>query len=222
MLNEKQEHESYGMIGISHTTCNHRFPLFGSSIKHDRLITLEIKHAEVERSLYSDRYYGQARPIIKINMSPAQFAQFITTPNVGDGVPCTIRSIGVAQMDDPPFQGKQQVYNEELQAEFKKAIDDADELLTGAQEILTQKRTMKVADKAELHGKIKALVQHIKDNMPFLHEQYTRAMEKTEVEAKAAIEEFYTSASLKLGKEALEAGHVPAQPMIEDGGDDGR
>ena len=75
---------------------------------------------------------------------------------------------------------------------------------------------LKVADKKELHGKLFSLVQHIKSNMPFLHKQFTRSMDKTVSAAKSEIEEFYNSTIMKMGKKALENGHVPKKPMIEN------
>ena len=215
MFDEKEDHESYGIIGLSHTSCSSGVPLFGSSIKHDRWITLKIKKADVQRGLKQDWYHGN-ESIIEVAMSAAQFAQFITTPNVGDGIPCTIKRLGNKGMEEPPYRGQNEIFNEELKEDFRKAMEDSDELLTSADEMLTSKGPMKVADKKKLHSKISSLVQHIKENMPFLHKQFTRSMDKTVSVAKAEIEEFYTSAVMKMGAKAIEgSGYVPDVPAID-------
>ena len=210
---EKQEHESYGMIGISHITCSGGQSLFGSSIKHDRMIRLTIKRADIERSLHQDWYHGNGS-IVAIDLSAAQFAQFITTPNVGDGIPCTIRYVEGKRMEDPPYLGQNEIFSQELQDKFIKAMEDSDELVASARDLLESKGAMKVADKKKLLGKIHMLVQHVKSNMPWLHKQFTRSMDKTVHAAKAEIEEFYTSACMKLGKNALKEGNKPKTPMI--------
>jgi len=215
MFEEKQDHESYGMIGISHTSCSGGVSMFGSSIKHDRWITLRIKNADVVRGLKQDWYHGNGN-IIEVSLSAAQFAQFITTPNVGDGIPCTIKSIGKKLMEPPPYRGQNEIFNQELKDDFNKALEDSDSLIYESTEMLSSKGAMKVSDKKKLLGKITSLVQHIKANMPFLHKQFTRSMDKTVSVAKAEIEEFYTSTVMRLGVKAIEEGNIPEKPMIEN------
>lgn len=214
MFGEKFKHESYGMVGISHVTCG-GVSLFGSSIKHDRVIRLRIKRACVERDLHKEWYHGD-ESIIEIDLSAAQFAEFITTPNVGDGIPCTIRRVEGENMEEPPYRGQNEIFNQELQKGFEAAMSDADGLINDAREMLDSKGPMKVAEKKALLSKLNKLVQHIKSNMPFLHKQFTRSMDKTVSAAKAEIDSFYTSTIMKMGKKALEAGHKPDVPQIED------
>jgi ElaB/YqjD/DUF883 family membrane-anchored ribosome-binding protein len=209
------KHESYGLIGISNTQCSGGRSLFGSSIKHDRTICLRIRRASVERDLKQEWYHGEER-LIEIDLSASQFTQFITSPNRGDGVPCTLRYVDGKRMDDPPYRGQNEIFNRELKEDFSKAMTDADSLINDADEMLLSKGAMKVGDKKKLHVKLRSLVQHIKANMPFLHSQFTRSMDKTVNAAKAEIEEFYTSTIMKMGKKALENGHVPEKPMIEN------
>lgn len=215
MFDEKQEHESYGMIGISHTSCSGGVAMFGSSIKHDRWITLRIKRADVERGLKQDWYHGN-ETIVEVALSASQFAQFITTPNVGDGIPCTIQRVAGERMESPPYRGQNEIFNQELKEDFNKAMKDSDSLIVEAEEMLSSKGPMKVADKKKLLGKITALVQHVKANMPFLHKQFTRSMDKTVTVAKAEIEGFYTATVMRMGKKALEEGITPEQPKIEN------
>jgi ElaB/YqjD/DUF883 family membrane-anchored ribosome-binding protein len=211
---KKETHESYALIGITNTTGGSR-PLFGSSIKHDRTIRLRIKKASIERSLHREWYYGY-EDIIEVELSSDQFAQFITTPNVSDGVPCTINRLGGKYIETPPYKGQNDIFNKELEEDFKKAMDDARDLIKDSSEMLSSKGPLKVQDKKELLGKITKLVQHIESNMPFLHKQFTGSMNKTVTAAKAEIESFYTQTIMKMGQKALEELNKPAVPQIED------
>ena len=210
----KEKHESYGLIGITNTTGGSR-PLFGSSIKHERTIRLRIKKASIERSLHQEWYYGY-EDLIEVELSSDQFAQFITTPNVSDGVPCTINYIGRDKMEEPPYKGQNEVFNNELQEDFKKVIDDAKSLISESTEILNKKGTLKVSERKEILDKISSFVRHIESNMPFLHKQFTRSMNKTVTAAKSEIESFYTSTVMKLGEKALKELGSPDKPLIEE------
>lgn len=85
----RTSHPSYGTIMFNRSN-NRVTPLFGSSIKHNNVITMELRHAEIERGLNRDWVYGKA-PIAEIEMSYSQFAEAITSFGCGSGVPCTIR-----------------------------------------------------------------------------------------------------------------------------------
>ncbi len=214
MPEEKENHESYGTIGIFNTSGGN-VSLFGSSIKHDRYITIRINKADIARRYHEERYFGH-KNLIEISMSASQFAQLITTPNVGAGVPCTIKRIGSKQMEAPPYRGQNEIFNEELHDDFKKVMDDSDDIWKTAEDMLLFKGPIKVGDKKKLADKMQAFVQHIRSNMPFLHKQFTRSMDKTVTTAKAEIESFYTNLVMKLGKKAIENGNIPKQPMIEN------
>lgn len=200
---KRVEHNSFGMIGISNQYSNKGIPLFGSSIKHDRFICLRIKRADVTRDLHREWFFGRD-DIVEVIMSASQFTNMIMSPNQGDGTPCTITYVGRKAMDPCPYFGQNEIFAEELSEDFRKAMEDADKLAKSAKEILNKKGPLKVAERKQLSGQIAHLTQHIKANMPFLHKQFTRAMDNTVHTAKAEIEHFYNSTIMRLGKKALE------------------
>lgn len=87
---KRQAHPSYGMISFNRESCSPATSLFGSSIKHGNAIRMILFHAEIERGLNKDWFYAKGR-IVEIEMSQSQFADAITSLNIGEGVPCTIR-----------------------------------------------------------------------------------------------------------------------------------
>jgi hypothetical protein len=214
----RKKHESYAMIGISRRSSTPAVSLFGSSIRHGSTIVITINAATVERQLNSNYYYGHEGLIAQVEMSAAQFATFVTTPNVGDGVPCTLRYARTKEfkkMENPPFEGQNEVFKKELEEDFKTAMKQANEARTKAEELLSQPGPMKVKDKKELAQLLLDISNHINSNMTFLHKQFARAMEKTLTAAKAEIEEFYTSAMMRLGKKAIEDSEdSPSVPKI--------
>jgi hypothetical protein len=95
-LGDTESHESYGMVEISRYTCNPPQNFFGSSVKHHSGISLRIHKAIKRRSLAEDRYFAHGT-IIEVDMSAAQFADMVCSPNIGDGVPCTLKFIAMPE-----------------------------------------------------------------------------------------------------------------------------
>ena len=85
----KTSHPSYGTLAFSRRTGG-ATPLFGSSIEHRDTIAMTLYHANVTRGLHEDHVYGN-KAIAEVEMSYSQFAEAITSMNMGSGVPVTIR-----------------------------------------------------------------------------------------------------------------------------------
>jgi hypothetical protein len=101
----EREHPSYGLIRISRVTGGPGAArLFGSPLaNHYGTIRLSIGSAKWTHGLHHDRYYGSMHgEHVEIEMSAAQFADMITSLNVGSGTPCTIRYLAGVQIPNPP------------------------------------------------------------------------------------------------------------------------
>lgn len=109
-----EKHESYGMVSINRTSSGGTY-LFGSIMNHHSFITLTIKHAKVRRHLAQDWYSADSLPIVEIELSHTQFAELITSPGIGDGVPCTIRGLnGKLLKECPAPEAMNSKYAEDL------------------------------------------------------------------------------------------------------------
>ena len=86
-----KKHPSYGMLSF-HRVHGAATPLFGSSVQHRDTIRLTLKEGEVKRSLNTDWYFG-GKQLFEVEMSLSQFAELITSLNMGDGIPVTILSL---------------------------------------------------------------------------------------------------------------------------------
>ena len=96
-----EKHESYGMVGINRTSSSGSY-LFGSIQRHHSFITLTVKRASRRRTLASDWYSAESLPLIEIEMTHTQFGTLITSPGIGDGVPCTIRGFDGEMVEECP------------------------------------------------------------------------------------------------------------------------
>ena len=89
-MSERVKHPSFANLYIGRSQSSGKVALFGSSIKHHDIINLRISPAFMDRDLNYDRYYAENLPYIEIAMSQSQFAQAITSLNMGAGVPVTL------------------------------------------------------------------------------------------------------------------------------------
>ena len=111
-LGTSYKHPSFGMLSFNRTHGGHS-NLFGSSIQHNDTIHMVLREGVVTRGLNDDWYVGEDE-ILEVEMSQSQFAELITSMNVGTGTPCTIKYLrGKGRINEADFINKrQQITNE--------------------------------------------------------------------------------------------------------------
>jgi len=219
-MNEPKKHPSFGVIGISRIH-GERGGFFGSHVKkHHDFISLRISNASYRHELGKDWIRADGMlPIIEVELTPAQFAAMLTTMNVGDGVPCTIKF-----RDGKPTEPVPDDYgaeHERVVEEFRQKIEakraEVQPRLARVRELLTKKGTLRVAEKEEILDLVEGLFRDFsRGNADFILEQFERSAEKVVTEAKALVDEFITSTAARLGMKALKE-RFSAAPMLGDG-----
>lgn len=203
---EEFRHPSFGMIHVVRHT-GLQDSLFGSSIqKHFSTIVIEIKEGVRHHDLSRDWYMGE-KLVCQVEMSHAQFAEMITTPNSGSGVPCTIRYTRdgkFVRVENPPPQvvetEKVKINFGKISAGFVKRISKARN--EAAELLLGKKAPSKVARKKAVEI-LDSIIMELASNEPFRVDQFSEAAEKVVVAAKAEIDGFVTRAIIATGLEEL-------------------
>jgi ElaB/YqjD/DUF883 family membrane-anchored ribosome-binding protein len=211
MEREREKHESYGLMGFSRTSGSNT-NLFGSSIKHQNTIRMTLKTAVKDRSLNRDWFHGQ-KQIVEVEMSQNQFAELITSLNMGDGVPVTIRYINGVKMEDCPEENKRQLFEKEFEDKMLSINEKLKRLTEETERILNDKAAPKKSDKELILKQIQMLHQEVVSNIPFVSSQFNEQMDKTVAEAKAEVEAFVQHKVTSLGIEGLKAQML----MLNDG-----
>lgn len=185
----RTSHPSYGTIMFNRS--NSRVtPLFGSSIKHNNVITMELRHADIERGLNRDWVYGKA-PIAEIEMSYSQFAEAITSFGCGSGVPCTIRYTEKdGRIPECDFVSKREQFTDEFKGKTKEAMNESQQLIQDVTDLFSQKKALTKADKEAVISKLRKLSMDLGCNLDFIADQFNEQMDKTVMEAKGEIESF--------------------------------
>jgi len=204
MQNETPEtHESYGLLSLSRVTGTPR-ALFGSTIQHGDTIQLSISEGKVCRQ-YQKNNYMDTKQLIEVEMSVSQFAEAITTLNVGCGVPVTLRRVAGKQIVEPPSVDFKERAKNELKDEMGELAGRIETLSKDAKEILERKGTpIKAEEKKKILDDLYALVTEVRSNIPFAHECFQDAVDETVVQAKAEVDACLTTMRERLGQQVLD------------------
>lgn len=185
----RETHPSYGMLQFSRTTGG-KTSLFGSSIKHRDTIKMYLRHGDVTRDLNNDWFFGGDK-IVEIEMSYSQFAECITSMNMGSGVPVTIRYIeGQGRIEDCQFINKKEQFENEFKEYLNKTNEKANSLIDEIGKLFEDKKSIGKKDREDILKKLNMLYSAINSNTEFIYNQFNEQMDKTTLEAKGEIEAF--------------------------------
>jgi hypothetical protein len=202
ILGTPQSHPAYGQIVVSRRTVTPPISLYGSSIRHSSTISIRISRSELRRNLSDDRHYAHDG-LIEVELSPIQWAEFISGIGMGGGVPCTIRRIkGEDRIPDPPVESKREQFINEFRADVRKVAQLCDEAIRIARE-MAAKPTVGKKEREEFVGRLGMLRQAIASDMPFVADQFNEQMDRTVAEAKGEVDAFITNLIVHTGLTAL-------------------
>ena len=197
--NEKTRNEDYmGMISWSKSYNASPRNLFGTEIKTDNPITLRISKAEETRDL-SRNWYHSLGQIVEIEMSPIQWAEFLTSGNTS-GTPCTIRYIGGQRMSDPKETEMFNDYNKEVEEHF----DEFKEIENVVKNAIDSKKPMGLKDLNSLLCKIHNAIS----NVDFVKDSFKEDMNNIVGKAKAEFNAYVENRIHEIGIEELKKGNV--------------
>jgi hypothetical protein len=216
----ERTHPSYGVVCISRTTGGPGARnLFGSPLAHHYgTIRLTIGAAKWIHDLHHDRYQGTSLrgEHIEIEMSAAQFADMITSLNMGSGTPCTIRRLTGVNVPPPPdlpteaehirdnFEGSLDKYRAKART-YRKKIEE-----------LTAKLSTKA--KEEIRIALDVIEDQLSSNVPFVVKQFQEATTRITTSAKAEVDAFVTGVVRAAGLEAIAGGKLPS--LLSKGSED--
>jgi hypothetical protein len=207
----EREHPSYGMVQISRITGGSGSrQLFGSPLaNHYGTIRLSIGSAKWIHSLNHDRYHGSLRgEHVEIEMSAAQFADMITSLNVGSGTPCTVRYIGGKRVPDPPdYATEAQHIRDNFEGTLGKYAEKAHTYRKRIEE-LTSKLSTKARD--EIRVALDVMEQQLTSNVPFVVKQFQEATTRITTAAKAEVDAFVTGVVRAAGLQSIAEGRLPS------------
>lgn len=211
------KHESSAMLGFTRVTSNYGVAMFGSDLKHNSFIRMDLHHASLRRGLNHNWYHADGL-IASVEMSNNQFAELITSMNVGDGIPVTLKRTEMeGNLANPEFVNVVEQHEQEFNEKVKEVSKDSAELLEKMKTVFGKGGTIKKADKEELLESLRMVVQNMDANMPYVKDCFAETMDKVVTDAKGTIEAYYTHRIIETGIKALDDANndFPAPQLLE-------
>jgi hypothetical protein len=193
---EKTSHPSYGLIGVSRVSGH--VSLFASGVTHQHFIAIRIKEADRLLDGMHEMIHGRSE-LCEVYMSESQFAQMITSMNVSDGAPCTIRYC----KGDKPYEGER--FGRPMPPEPAHVLEpfrvEADSRVAGLSEIL-RRAQVQVSELREgvsrptkanlktLADELNHLERDLTANLDYIHKSLMERLEKEVVNAKTEFEAY--------------------------------
>lgn len=208
---EVQTHPSYGMIGVSRISGGN-LVLNGSDFIHNRSIAIRIKYGELLRDSASEHHYAGSE-IVEVYMSEAQWATFVSSMNIGEGVPCTLtRVMGKSIPMIPKPRNRAIQFTDAVKERLEKSREALEAL---SKSIDDTKISIKL--KKELQDLVREARVNIGSNLNFVATQFGEHIEKNVESAKMEVSAFIHNAITHAGLEALGVPiQVPDMKMLEE------
>jgi hypothetical protein len=208
-------HPAFGMIGASRGSSTPGQVLFDSDIRHGNTVRITISRASRRRDLHRDWLFGNDE-FVEVELSEAQWASFVSSMNVGSGVPCTIRRTeNEARVPELPYDPRLAHSMDEVKgkaaetfAKIKKAMEEYDALDPKAP----------AKDRRAALGKIRNSVEHAEGNLAFATQSLTEHAENVVQRARADIEAMVVDKAAQLGLTAGQSAgllELPSMPGEE-------
>jgi len=199
---ETTSHPSYGMLSFSRRTGgkNH---LFGSSIEHRDTIVMTLRHGEMSRKLNSDWYYGNKR-IAEVEMSYAQFAEAITSMNMGSGVPVTVRwTEKDGSVPECDFINKRIQFQDEFSKQMNEVNQNMNRLVKEVSTMFSDKKNINQTDRKNILSSLLQIQTEVSSNTKYAYKCFNEQLDKTVTEAKGEIEAFCQNKINSIAQRAL-------------------
>lgn len=189
MVENQISHDSFGVVRFSRATNSGERQLFGSSVKCSNTIRLEIAPAVYERGLHRDWVGGKSLPYIEVEMSQAQFAEAISSMNIGSGTPVTIIAKNGVRVEPFEEESKYEQFQNEFEEDMKDLQDTIEQAQKNIDELLGKKSVTK-GDRELIKKHLNYIERQLRANIPFLYESFNQQVGKSLHEAKMEIEAF--------------------------------
>lgn len=200
-------HPAFAQLSVSRVTGHTN--LFDSDFSHNAFMVIRVAACELHRNLSSDWHYGDHQPMIEVALSEAQWATFVSSPNMA-GVPCTLQSFDKKQVPQLPPPASR---TEQFSSEMKR---DADDTVAACKELddLIDSLGLPKGKAEALRAKSRTIAAKVTSSMPFVADQFEEHMENVVEKAKAEVHGYMGGVLQRAGLQAL-AGGVALPLQIE-------
>lgn len=203
----KYHHPAFGCISASRVTgC---IKLAGSELEHNHYVVVRIGETALYRQFSEDRFSDKnGRGFVEVAMSEMQWAQFISSMNIGSGATCTIQYRPediqkLARMPKLEIESRHSLAKKEIKENGDAIGKDLKEAISSLEALLKKTGSVSKKELGDIISSLRVSVQDVVSNLPFYVDQHTEVMEKNVSSAKADIEGFILGTLTAMGIDTL-------------------
>jgi hypothetical protein len=206
-------HPAFGMIQANRVTYGGGGAvLFQSDIRHGQTVRITVSGATRRRDLNHDYVHDNARPVMEVEMSEAQWASFVSSMNTS-GVPCTIRRTETDwQIPELPYDPRLAHSMGEVKNAAAKVFGEIREARDAYEKTLADKAPAK--ERNEALRKLHFLIENSAPNMHYAAKVLVEHTENVVQKARADIEAMVMAEAQRLGLEAGQAKGLLELPVL--------
>lgn len=199
-MNDKTYEKDYmGVITWGRLQCGSSQPMFGSEIKTDSPVYIRISHASVTNwgGTPTDKHiHGKTPAIIEVEMTPIQWAEFLTAGHVDDGVPCTITRLNGKSMSRVEMENLAYEYGQHIDEKFNDFREGVKRFEAEIEQALAAGKPMNKTQMKELLHSMQCFRENAPASIRYAHDRFREDMAKVVARAKAEVNAY---AELRLG-----------------------
>ena len=188
---------------------------YGSDFVPQGHIAITLKRSELHRRLNYDSYFSGRVEEFRIAMTEAQWATFVSSLNVGEGVPCTLERL---QGREVPTIPRPKPRADQFREEVRETAAEMAAEISGA---IAEVEAMGIpkGKAAAIISRLNRVRKGLESTMPFIAAQFEEHMEVVTEDAKAEVfghmQRTYQHAA-QLGSSApvpqIDGNQAPAEP----------
>ena len=175
--------------------------LYGSPFTHPSYVELTISRGKMETSYGKTEYWAQHNnPYIVVDFSNNQFAELITTMNIGSGIPCTVHRFNgqTYNYNSVKPEDNRVKVNHQIDESSKTIINQLNELIQIIEEEKMSQRT-----KARLINQARRISLTLRESLPYVVKQYSEYLDRLEQQSKTEIASYADIAIKQYGLDKL-------------------
>lgn len=191
-------HPSFAQIGASRVSGQAN--LYGSDFAHQHYVTISIRTSELHRGLSRDWHFGR-KELIEVALSESQWATFVSSMNVGSGVPCTLQCHDgklIPGLPSPePLTNK---FNDEMMQTMSDIQGDMKDLIAQVDALGLSK-----AKSTELKRQLETIKCRVTQSTGFVAKQFEKHVEDVVESAKIEVNAYVMNQVTRAGLDSLKA-----------------
>lgn len=201
---ERYNHPAYGTLTLSTITGGDK-TLFGSDLGHNQRICIRVNTATLKRDLNHDWIHAD-KQLVELEMSHAQFAQFITSNGNGSGTPCTLKFIrgeGVIPAIKN-IESKHETFRREIKDAAAVRLQHIKQALDSLRTMLEDGGSVSKKELRVIYGNLARHAEQLPGTMEFVVKSAEEALEKATADAKVEVESYVQMTAQRLGLKTID------------------